>query len=58
MSNKILVTGVSGFIASHCVIELLEHGYQVRGTVSNLDRVPQLRAMYANHTIRLMKLSL
>ena len=50
MSKKILVTGASGFIASHCIIDLLEHGYQVRGTVRNLDRVPQLRAMYAKHT--------
>lgn len=50
MPKKILVTGASGFIASHCIIDLLKHGYQVRGTVRNLDRVPQLRAMYAKHT--------
>ncbi len=30
---RVLVTGASGFIAGHCVRELLEHGYDVRGTV-------------------------
>jgi nucleoside-diphosphate-sugar epimerase len=31
-----LVTGASGYIAGHCVRELLEHGYRVRGTVRSL----------------------
>ena len=29
----VLVTGATGFIAGHCVEELLRHGYAVRGTV-------------------------
>ena len=29
----VLVTGATGFIAGHCVDELLRHGYAVRGTV-------------------------
>jgi nucleoside-diphosphate-sugar epimerase len=33
---RVLVTGASGFIAGHCVRELLEHGYAVRGTVRSL----------------------
>jgi len=32
----VLVTGASGYIAGHCVRELLEHGYRVRGTVRSL----------------------
>jgi nucleoside-diphosphate-sugar epimerase len=33
----VLVTGASGYIAGHCVRELLEHGYRVRGTVRKLS---------------------
>jgi dihydroflavonol-4-reductase len=33
-TNKpVLVTGASGFIAIHCIIQLLEQGYHVRGTL-------------------------
>jgi dihydroflavonol-4-reductase len=34
--GKVLVTGVTGYIAGHCVRELLAHGYDVRGTVRDL----------------------
>ncbi|HUN33074.1 MAG TPA: NAD-dependent epimerase/dehydratase family protein [Trebonia sp.] len=33
--GKVLVTGVTGYVAGFCVRELLEHGYAVRGTVRN-----------------------
>lgn len=33
--TKVLVTGATGFIAGHCIEELLGHGYAVRGTVRN-----------------------
>jgi len=45
-TRRVLVTGASGFIAGHCVRELLEHGYDVRGTVRSLadpSRVEHLR---------------
>src|SRR5690606_15986312 len=39
----VTVTGASGFIALHCVRELLKQGYGVRGTVRDLGLVPSLR---------------
>ncbi|TKR82592.1 hypothetical protein L596_016289 [Steinernema carpocapsae] len=33
----VLVTGASGYVALHCVKQLLEDGYSVRGTVRNLQ---------------------
>jgi len=35
-SKKILVTGASGYIAGHVVLQLLKKGYSVRGTVRSL----------------------
>ena len=37
--SKVLVTGGSGFIGSHCIVQLLEAGYEVRTTVRNLQVV-------------------
>jgi dihydroflavonol-4-reductase len=37
-ADRVLVTGASGFIAKHCMSELLKSGYRVRGTVRNLER--------------------
>jgi dihydroflavonol-4-reductase len=36
MSDRVLVTGATGFVAGHVIAELLEHGYAVRGTVRDL----------------------
>lgn len=41
----VLVTGGSGFIAMHCIIQLLNQGYQVRATLRSLDRELEVRAM-------------
>lgn len=38
MSELFLVTGATGFIASHLILQLLEKGARVRGTVRSLDR--------------------
>ena len=43
--SKVLVTGGSGFIAAHTIIQLLEAGHEVRTTVRNLKREPDVRAM-------------
>ena len=47
--STILVTGISGFIAKHCAVELLKHGYRVRGTVRNLAKADSVRQTLAAH---------
>jgi nucleoside-diphosphate-sugar epimerase len=41
----VLVTGGSGFIASHTILQLLNAGHQVRTTVRDLKRESEVRAM-------------
>jgi len=41
----VLVTGGSGFIGSHCILQLLAAGHRVRTTVRNLKREADVRAM-------------
>ncbi|WP_446743643.1 SDR family oxidoreductase [Silvibacterium acidisoli] len=46
MSNElVVVTGGSGFIASHCILQLLQKGYRVRTTLRSLTREAEVRAM-------------
>jgi len=41
--GTVLVTGGSGFIASHCIVQLLAAGHQVRTTVRSLRRESEVR---------------
>ena len=43
--STVLVTGGSGFIGSHCILQLLAQRHQVRTTVRNLKREGDVRAM-------------
>lgn len=42
--RTVLVTGGSGFIARHCLLQLLAAGYTVRATLRNLKREAEVRA--------------
>ncbi|MEZ0242873.1 MAG: SDR family oxidoreductase [Sphingomonas sp.] len=41
--STILVTGGSGFVGGHVILQLLEAGHEVRTTVRNLAREPEIR---------------
>ncbi|MFN8383599.1 MAG: NAD-dependent epimerase/dehydratase family protein [Anaerolineales bacterium] len=42
-SSPILVTGASGFVAIHTIVQLLEQGYHVRGTLRTVSREAEVR---------------
>lgn len=43
--ERVLVTGGSGFVGAHCILQLLEHGYRVRTTVRHAGREETVRTM-------------
>jgi dihydroflavonol-4-reductase len=46
----IVVTGLSGFIAKHCALELLRRGYRVRGTLRDPARADDIVQTLSAHT--------
>ena len=50
MTEKVLITGISGWIAKHTAIELLNAGYEVLGTVRNNNLVNQTKETINQHT--------
>lgn len=49
MAELVLLTGVSGFIAKHVALRLLNAGHDVRGTLRRLDRADEVRTALAPH---------
>ena len=43
--SAVLVTGGSGFVGSHCILQLLAAGHTVRTTLRDLQREPDVRSM-------------
>ncbi|XP_072017994.1 uncharacterized protein [Amphiura filiformis] len=61
--TRVLVTGASGFIATHTVQQLLQAGYKVRGTVrslNNANKVKHLKDLCPNaaHELELVEADL
>lgn len=44
MVDRVLLTGISGFLGGHVALALLAAGYQVRGSVRNLQKADKVRA--------------
>lgn len=47
MSETVVLTGISGFLAKQVALRLLNAGYPVRGTLRRLDRAEEVRAALA-----------
>ena len=42
MTERVLVTGATGFVAQHCILALTEAGYAVRGTARGAGRTQEV----------------
>lgn len=56
-SQTILVTGASGFLASHILLKLLAEGYTVRGSVRSAAKGDHLRKVLQTHGADTTRLS-
>jgi nucleoside-diphosphate-sugar epimerase len=57
VGDAVLVTGVSGFIAKHVALALLQRGHDVRGSVRSETRAEEVRAVIAEHGVDVGRLS-
>ena len=47
MAERVLLTGISGYIGQHCGAELLKQGYEVVGTVRSMSKAEATRSAIA-----------
>jgi len=47
MSERVLLTGISGYIGQHCAAELLNQGFEVAGTLRNRSKTDATRSAIA-----------
>ena len=56
MKNRVLLTGISGFLGGHVALQLLEKGYRVRGSVRDIGKSDKVRQALQNHGARVDEL--
>ena len=57
-SDRVLLTGISGFLGGHVALELLRQGYFVRGSVRSLSKADKVKKTLASHGADLARLEL
>lgn len=55
-NSLIVVTGITGYIASHVGLTALQAGHRVRATVRSLSRSEEVKTAYAKHGVDVSKL--
>ncbi len=56
--EKVLLTGITGYVGSHLAIQLLDQGYEVIGTTRNLERGKEMKEILSAHSKNIDKLSI
>jgi nucleoside-diphosphate-sugar epimerase len=46
--KMVLVTGGTGFVASHCILQLLQNGYKVKATIRSISKKDKVITMLEN----------
>ena len=49
MPKTVLLTGATGYLAKHVLLQLLNAGYAVKGSMRSLTRADEVRAAVAPH---------
>lgn len=57
MSKLVLVTGITGYIAKHTALQLLQAGFEVRGSLRSLAKGDQVKSTLERHGADTSKLS-
>ena len=48
MADRVLVTGITGYIGQHCGAELLKNGYEVIGSIRSQSKAQSVKEAISN----------